>query len=165
MATGLRACRQPLTSPLARRRALADPCALAQPDRARPQHAAQLARSRQVHPVTGAQREVLVITGHAADRARATALQALGQASANALARTGDREPVVGVWPGSGLRWVAARRANPLGQLSQLVPAPLPDGCERHRVPGEAERDFVGPAGAITAAHRLDRQHGAIDAT
>jgi hypothetical protein len=168
--TGRRlAGRRPLTRPLAWRRALADPGALAKPDRARAQDAAQLARSRRVHAVTRAEREVLVITRHVARRANGSAGQAAGHASAGASSFTGadagNREPVVGVRPGGGLRWVATGLADPLGQLSKLITAPLTDGRERDRVPGEAQCDLVWPAGAIMAAHRLDGQHRAINAT
>ncbi|HYK68011.1 MAG TPA: hypothetical protein VEV45_08715 [Streptosporangiaceae bacterium] len=167
MTAGRRPCRLPLTCPRARRRALADSCALAQPDGARPQHAAQLARSRRVYAVTGAQREVFVIAGHLACRARGTGRRGPTHSAAgdSAFAGAGDREPVVGVWPGIGLRGVAASRADLLGELGQFVAAPLPDGGEWLRVPREAQRDLIRLARAIMAAHRLDRQHRAIDAT
>ena len=110
-----------------------------------------------------------MITRHIARCADGSALKAPRypppEASAGALADAGNREPVVGVWPGIRLRWIAASLTDPLGKLSQLVPAPLPDGRERHRVPGEAQRDLVRPARAVMAAHRLDGQHRAIDAT
>ncbi len=156
-----------MASPLARR-VLADPGAVTQPDGARPQDTAQLTRSRWVHPVTRAQRKVLVIASRVACSAHGTAPRALRPATANAPAGAvtdaGNGEPVVRVWPGSGLRRVVASRADPLGQLSQLVPAPLADGRERRRVSGEAQSDLVGPPGAVMAAHGLDGQHGAIDA-
>lgn len=158
-----------LTSARARRSAPADTRAVTQPDCARPQHTAQLAGSRRVHAITRAEREELVITIDLACRVRWTARQvpqARGRGSpatrAGALAETGNREPVVRVWPASGLRRVAACRAHPVGQLSQLVPAPLPDSCEGHRVSAEAQRDLVGLAGAVMTAHGLDRQHRTI---
>ncbi|HYK70117.1 MAG TPA: hypothetical protein VEV45_19375 [Streptosporangiaceae bacterium] len=128
--------RWPLARPLARRRALADPGAFSQPDRARPQHAAQLARPRRVHAIARAQREVLVITRYVARRAHVTAGRTPGRvpvgARASTLADAGNGEPVVRVGPRVGLRWVAARCTDPLGQLSKLVPAPLTDGRERY---------------------------------
>jgi hypothetical protein len=98
-----------------------------------------------------------VITGHVARRAHGAALDAAGDDSAKAtvFADSRRREPVVRVWPGSGLRRITASRADPLGQLSQLVAAPLPDGCEWHRVPGEVQRDLIGSSGAVVAAHGL----------
>jgi hypothetical protein len=110
-----------------------------------------------------------VITGHVARRANGSAGQVAGHASAGAssfaVADARNREPVVGVGPGSGLRWIATGGNDPLCQLSQLVTAPLTDGRERDRVPGEAQCDLVWPAGAVMAADRLDGQHRAINAT
>jgi hypothetical protein len=90
--------------------------ALAEPQRAGPQHAAELADARQVPPVPGPQREVLVVAGQIAD--------IRGGADGG--------EPVVRVRPRSSLLGIEAGRSYPRSQLRQLIAASLADGRERH---------------------------------
>jgi len=135
--------------PVPRLRARAGTHALAEPQRAGPQHAAQLASARQVSPVAGAQREVLMVAG---------------QAAAIRASATGG-EPVVRVRPGGGLLRVEPGRGDPCGQLRQLVSAALAHGRERPRVPGQVERDLIRLPGPVPAGHSLHGQHGTIDAT
>ncbi len=135
--------------PVPRLHARAGAHALAEPERAGPQHAAQLTGAGQVPPVPRPQREVLVVAGQVA-RVRAAA-------------RGG--EPVVRVRPGGSLLGIEAGGGDPLRQLGELVAAALADGRERHRVPGQVERDLVRLPCLIPAGHSLHRQHGTIDAT
>ncbi len=90
--------------------------ALAEPQRAGPQHAAELADARQVSPVPGPQREVLVVAGQIAD--------IRGGADGG--------EPVVRVRPRSSLLGIEAGCSYPRSQLRQLIAASLADGRERH---------------------------------
>jgi hypothetical protein len=135
--------------PVPRLRARASTHALAEPHRAGPQHAAQLAGARQVSPVAREQREVLMVAG---------------QAAAIRAAATGG-EPVVGVRPRGGLLGVEPGRGDPCSQLRQLVSAALANGRERPRVPGQVERDLIRLPGPVPAGHSLHGQHGTIDAT
>ena len=105
--------------------------ALAEPDSGGPQHAAQLADAGQVAALTGAEREVLVVTRQAA-RLRPAA-------------RT--REPVVRIRPGGSLLRVSTRCTHPFGQFGKLIPATLADGGKRHRVPGQPQRNLIRPPG------------------
>lgn len=123
--------------------------ALAQPQRAGPQHAAELAGARQVSPVPRPQGEVLVIAGQAA----------------SIRAAAGSREPVVRVRPRCGLLGVEAGGGNPRSQVGELIAASLADGRERHRVPGQIERDLIRLPCLVPARHSMHGQHGTIDAT
>jgi hypothetical protein len=137
----------PLGVALLRPRASAN--ALAEPQRAGPQHAPELARAWQVCPVPGPQREVLML-----------ARQVAGFRTA---ARR--REPVVRVGPRGSLLGIEAGGSYPPGQLGKLIAAALADGRERHRVPCQVERDLVRLPRFIPAGHGLHGQHGTIDAT
>ena len=122
--------------------------ALAEPQRARPKHAAQLTGARHVRPVPRPQREVLVVAG---------------QAGIRAAARGG--EPVVRIRPGRGLLRIEAGSTDPGRQLGELITAALAYGRERHRVPGQVERDLIRLASPVPARHSMHRQHRTIDAT
>jgi hypothetical protein len=123
--------------------------ALAEPQRAGPKHAAQLAGARHVRPVPRPQREVLMVAGQVA--------------GTRAAAR--GREPVVRVRPGLSLLRIEAGGTNPGRQLGELITAALAYGRERHRVPGQVERDLIRLASLVPARHSMHRQHGTIDAT
>lgn len=126
--------------------------ALAGPDGAGPQHAPQFAGAGQVGPIPGPQGEVLSLTRQEPFQ---TAVD-LAPAGRRNRARIG--EPVVRVWPDGGLHRIGARGRNPLRERQQLVTAPLADGREGHRVPGEIESDLVRLPGAVAATDRDDRQ-------
>jgi hypothetical protein len=97
-------------------RARARAHALAEPERAGPQYAAELAGARQVCPVPGPQREVLVLAGQVAD----------------IRAAAGSGEPVVRVRPRSSLLGIEAGGCYPRSKLRELITASLADGRERH---------------------------------
>jgi hypothetical protein len=123
--------------------------ALAEPQRAGPQYAAELAGARHVSPVPRPQREVLVVAGQVA--------------GVRAAARGG--EPVVRVRPRGSLLGIEAGSSYPRGQLGKLIAAALADGRERHRIPGQVERNLIRLSYLVPASHGLHRQHGTIDAT
>jgi hypothetical protein len=75
------------------------------------------------------------------------------------------REPVVRVRPGGRLPRIEAGGTDPGRQLGELIPAALAYGRERHRVPGQVERDLIRLASFVPARHSMHRQHGTIDAT
>jgi hypothetical protein len=97
-------------------RARTGPHALAEPQRAGSQHAAQLADARHVSPVFRPQREILVVAGQVAGRRSA--------------ARGG--EPVVRIRPRDSLLGIEAGGSDSGGQLGKLISAALADGRERH---------------------------------
>jgi hypothetical protein len=74
-------------------------------------------------------------------------------------------EPVVRIRPGGRLFRVEAGGADPGRQLGELISAALSYGRERHRVPGQVERDLIRLARLVPARHSMHRQHGTIDAT
>ena len=90
--------------------------ALAEPQCAGPQHAAELADARHVSPVPGPQREELVVPRNIKKK--------------NGGADGG--EPVVRVRPRSSLLGIESGRSYPRSQLRQLIAASLADGRERH---------------------------------
>jgi hypothetical protein len=100
-----------------------DADALADPDRARPQHAPQFARFRQVEPIMGAQREVLVIAGQRPLGLTAAVAPGTRGPTARAMRRLGTRpafwrgEPVVGVGPRRLLLGILPGRADPRRQI------------------------------------------------
>jgi len=130
-------------------RARASAHALAEPQGAGPQHAAEFAGTWQVSPVPGPQREVLMLAGQVA-RSRPAA---------------GGREPVVRVRPRRSLLGIEASLSYPPSELGKLIAAALADGRERHRVPSQIERDLIRLPRFIPAGHGLHGQHGTIDAT
>jgi hypothetical protein len=135
--------------PVALLRARSDAHALAEPERTGPQHAAQLAGARHVSPIPRPQGEVLVVAGQVG--------------SVRAAAR--GRKPVVRVRPRRSLLGISASGSDPRSQLGKLITASLADGRERHRVPGQVERDLIRLPCLVPASHGLHRQHGTIDAT
>ena len=88
---------------------LAGSRALAEPDRARPQHAPQLAGAGQVTPVPRAQREVLMVVMPEASTGPAVP-------PGRAVARAGSGESVVGVRPGRRLLGIQPGRRHALGE-------------------------------------------------
>jgi hypothetical protein len=135
--------------PVALLRARARAHALAEPQRTGPQQTPELARAWHVTPVPGPQREVLMIAG-----------QVTGSRAA-----AGGGEPVVRVRPRRSLLGIEAGGSYPPGQLGKLIAAALPDGRERHRVPGQIERDLIRLPCLVPASHGLHGQHGTINAT
>lgn len=152
--------------------------ALAHPHRVRPQHAPQLARSWQVGTIPGAQSEILRLAGQeaveVADRGpalrtvspgrcdlalagrRITTLTrrtwpGIGQLAAST--RLGFRKAVVRVGPDGRLLRIDPRSGQALGELRELMAAPLTDRGERHRVPGEVQSDLIRLTGTIAAAN------------
>jgi hypothetical protein len=123
--------------------------ALAGPHGARTQYAPQLAVARQIGPVAGAQREVLRLAGKVAP--------GLG---GRHLRRSG--EPVIRIRPLGGLARIGPRPADPVSEQREQVPAALTHRCERHRVPGQVQRDLERSPGPVPAGDGRDRQHGAI---
>jgi hypothetical protein len=124
--------------------------AIASPDGAGPQHAPQLAGAGQIGAFPGPQREVLSFP-------RQEAVQ-----TATGLPQIRPRigKPVVRVRPDGGLLRIDTRRGDPLRKRRQLMTAPLADGRERHRVPGEIERNLIRLPGTVAASdrdHREDR--------
>jgi hypothetical protein len=121
--------------------------ALTQPDRARPEHAAQLARAGRVAAIARPEREVLVVAGQVVRRPAAAVVRHSGRTELGpggaAGARTAGRgervrepeawrrEPVVWVWPRHSLGRVEPGRADSLGEPRKLVAATLTDGGER----------------------------------
>jgi hypothetical protein len=93
---------------------------LADPDRAGPQHAPQLAGLRQVKPLMRPQSEVLVIPRQGADAEASAVSMYAGPPIANvSLRRSRDagvrhRKPVIWIRPDSRLRRILAGRANSL---------------------------------------------------
>jgi hypothetical protein len=167
-----RNCALARVCPLLDVRMLSDPDALADPDRAGPEHAPKLAGARRIEALAGAQREVLMIAGEVAGAvggaARLLACQCrVLPCGPSMMEPTVIRrgEPVVRIRPRRGLLGIRARRADPLRELGQLVPATLADCGERHRVPGQIERDLVRLADPIAATYSLNRQHRTINAT
>ena len=145
-----------------------DADALADPDRARPQHASQFARLRQVEPIMGAQREVLMIAGQGSLGLTAAVAPGTRRPTPGAMCWPGAGpsvwrgEPVVGVRPRRLLLGILPGRADPRGQVQQLVPAALADSRERDGVAGQLQRYLIGLPDSITAAHCLDRQDRSI---
>ena len=86
----------------------------AQPLRGGPQQAPEFPGAGQVGPVPGPEQEVLAF-------GRGVIPKRPGL-----IAVPGIRKPVIGIRPGGGLLWVAARRAHPGGQPRQPEPAALP---------------------------------------
>jgi hypothetical protein len=125
--------------------------ALTGPYGAGPQHAPQLATTRQISPVAGPQREVLRLAGKVA-----------AQVGGRRLWR--DGEPVIRIRPHSCLTRIGPRPADPVSEQREQVPAALAHGGERHRIPGQVERDLKRAPGPVPAGHGRDRQHGPIDA-
>lgn len=126
----------PWPGPLAGRLTAANAGALADPVGTGPHRAAQLPAASQVAAVPGAQREVFRL-------ARPVVVQP-GRAG----------KAVSGIGPQGRQLGIAERGADPLGQLRQLVAAPLPHCRERPGIPGQLERDLVGLASAIPAGDR-----------
>jgi hypothetical protein len=125
--------------------------AVPDPDRARAQHAPQLAAARQVGSVTGAEREVLGLAGQVPGRMQAGWIQ---------RGTAGRRwEPVVWVRPRRRLLRVVTCPVEPVRQLRKLVAAPLADRRERYRVPGQAQGDLIRLACPVTACDRGHGQH------
>lgn len=129
--------------------------AVTDPDRAGAQHAPQLPGARQIGPVARAEREVFGLAG------KITA-QLAGpgrRARRRARRQRGAGEAVVRIRPRRGLLGIEPGVGELVGQLRELVTAPLADGRERDRVPGQAQRDLERLPGAIAARHCSDRQH------
>jgi hypothetical protein len=96
-----------------------DAGAVADPDRARPQDAAQLAAYRQVKPVMRVQRKVLVIPG---EHARAVPMRAAEPVAMTGVRYGGGavawgREPVIGIRPGGHLLRIVPRRIDPCREV------------------------------------------------
>jgi hypothetical protein len=109
-----------------------DADAVADPYRTGAKHAPQFTRARQVDALTGAQREVLVITRQVAIQvAPAGCVPPAACFSAGTGIRA-SREPVVRIWPLGGLVGILTRGADALGEIRQLVAAALPYRSERH---------------------------------
>jgi hypothetical protein len=123
--------------------------AVPEPDRARAQHAPQLAAARQVRAIARPEREVLGLAGQVAGRMRAGWVQR-GPGGRG-------REAVVWIWPRRRLPRVSARTVEPVRQQGKLVAAALPDRRERNRVPGQGQGDLIRLACPVTAC---DRCHG-----
>jgi len=121
----------------------ADADALANPDRARPQHASQLARFRQVEPLMRPQCEVFVIAGERACRVTGSASVRPGEPMAatsvepRRVAWVRRRKPIIGIRPGGRLLRILPGCADARREVQQLVPATLADGSERDRIPGQ----------------------------
>jgi hypothetical protein len=149
------------------------PGAVPHPDRTGPQHAPEFAAAWRVDPVTGPQREVLRLTRQVSAVARRHMQSGRGLAMSRRAAGTRPvrclrhraREPVVRIRPRCGLFGIGPRGGQPVREIRQLITAALANHGERHRIPGQAQGDLIWPADPVTAAHRLDGQDGAINAT
>jgi hypothetical protein len=84
---------------------------------------------------------------------------------ASLRAAADGREPVVRVRPRRSLLGIEAGCSYPRSQLGKLIAASLADGRERHRVPGQIERDLIRLSHFVPAGHGLHGQHGTINAT
>jgi hypothetical protein len=126
---------------------LPDANALANPDRTGAKHAPQLSRTRQVDAFTGAQREVLVIAGGVTGSMTSVPpprwITSVAGARPARLTAARRREPVVGIRPDGSLLRILPGRADALGEFRQVVSTSLADSRERHRVPGQVQRDLV----------------------
>jgi hypothetical protein len=132
--------------------------AVAYPDGARAQRAAQLTAARQVDAVAGPQGEVLRLARQVTAQVMLVSL---------ALLRGWRRragEPIVGVGPGVGLLGIEPRGCHLVRKLSEPMTAALADGGEGLRVPRQVQRDLVRLSRPVTAGHSGHGQHGAIDA-
>jgi len=127
----------------------------------RAQHAAHLAEAGQVSAIAGLEREVLPLSGQER-RAGPGRADLAGPGRADRPDAVGLGEPVVGVWPVSGLLGILARGLDLRGERRELMAAPLADDGERLPVPDQPQRHLVRLPGLVVTRDGSDAEQRTI---